>query len=119
MRRRLRGRIPLVHAALQLVPRDELLPADQLFERGKPVLVIARSVVRRPVRGRGREFGGQGVGPFATLIGCYLAAVTTISTSVSLLPSSTATQARVGGFLRSIQASHASFIADFCAMSEM
>src|SRR5437868_12713282 len=58
-----------------------------------------------------RRCASQSARPHATATVCrrYLAAVTTISTSVVGLPSSTATHARVGGFFGSIQASHAWF----------
>src|SRR5258706_11729332 len=65
VRSRLRGRVPFVHAALEVLLGYELFAGDELFQGGEPVLVVMAAVVRRAARGRSGELGGERAGPFA------------------------------------------------------
>ena len=50
------GSVPVFHALLQIMTRDQLLRGDELFKRGKPVLEVMRAVIRFSARSRRRDW---------------------------------------------------------------
>src|SRR5207302_7386510 len=61
VRSRARGGVPFVHAPFQLVSEDELLPGDELLQRGEPMHVVMGAVVRLAAGARRGELGRERV----------------------------------------------------------